>query len=76
MNITLVITGDYENERLCRRGKNKPNQTQFTLSSVEGVEPILSPALSAPKIPLCFVIHGRLIIIIDPAESRQALKNE
>ena len=29
MNVTKVLTKDYENERLHRRGKNKPNQTQF-----------------------------------------------
>ena len=28
MNISSVLTKDYENERLCRRGENKPNQTQ------------------------------------------------
>jgi len=29
MNVTKVLTNDYENIRLHRRGKNKPNQTQF-----------------------------------------------
>ncbi len=29
MNVNTVITKDYENERLCRRWENKPNQTQF-----------------------------------------------
>jgi len=29
MNVSSVLTKDYENKRLCRRGKNKPNQTQF-----------------------------------------------
>jgi len=29
MNINLYITKDYENKRLCRRGENKPKQTQF-----------------------------------------------
>ena len=32
MNISSVLTKDYENERLCRRGENKPNQTQTKLS--------------------------------------------
>jgi hypothetical protein len=30
MNVTSFITKDYENERFCRRGENKPNQTQKT----------------------------------------------
>ncbi len=29
MNVTSVITKDYENERFCRCGENKPKQTQF-----------------------------------------------
>jgi len=29
MNISSVLTKDYENVPLCRRGENKPNQTQF-----------------------------------------------
>jgi len=29
MDVNTVITEDYENERLCRCGENKPNQTQF-----------------------------------------------
>ncbi len=29
MNISSVLTKDYENERLCRLRENKPNQTQF-----------------------------------------------
>jgi hypothetical protein len=29
MNVTLTLTKYYENERLCRRAENKPNQTQF-----------------------------------------------
>jgi len=29
MNVTSILTKDYENERFCRRGENKPNQTQF-----------------------------------------------
>jgi len=29
MNVTSVLTKYYENERLCRRRENKPNQTQF-----------------------------------------------
>jgi hypothetical protein len=29
MSITSVKTKYYENKRLCSRGKNKPNQTQF-----------------------------------------------
>ena len=28
MNLNFYLTKDYENERLCRRGENKPNQTQ------------------------------------------------
>jgi len=28
MNVTSVITKEYEDERLSRRGENKPNQTQ------------------------------------------------
>jgi hypothetical protein len=28
MNVTIVSTKHYENERLCRRGKNKPKQSQ------------------------------------------------
>ncbi len=28
MNISSVLTKDYKNVRLCRRGENKPNQTQ------------------------------------------------
>jgi len=28
MNISSVLTKDYENERPCRRRENKPNQTQ------------------------------------------------
>jgi hypothetical protein len=28
MNVNKVLTRDYENETLGRRGKNKPNQTQ------------------------------------------------
>jgi len=28
MNVNKVLTKDYENVRLHRRGKNKPNQTQ------------------------------------------------
>ena len=35
MNATSFITKDYENERLCRRGENKPNQTQFAGCSNE-----------------------------------------
>jgi hypothetical protein len=31
MNVTAFITKDYENLRLFRHGKNKPNQTQFWL---------------------------------------------
>jgi len=29
MNLSAVLTKDYENIRLHRREKNKPNQTQF-----------------------------------------------
>lgn len=29
MNVSAVLTKDYENERLSRRGENKPNQSQF-----------------------------------------------
>jgi len=29
MNVSKVLTKDYENVRLRRRGENKPNQTQF-----------------------------------------------
>jgi len=29
MNVTSVLTKDYENKRLCGRGQNKPNQTQL-----------------------------------------------
>ena len=29
MNVTSVLTMHYEDFRLCRRPKNKPNQTQF-----------------------------------------------
>jgi hypothetical protein len=29
MNVNTSITKDYENERLCRCGENKPKQTQF-----------------------------------------------
>jgi hypothetical protein len=29
MNIIFSLTKYYEKERLCSRGKNKPNQTQF-----------------------------------------------
>ena len=29
MNLNSYLTKDYENERLCRCGQNKPNQTQF-----------------------------------------------
>ncbi len=29
MNVNKVLTKHYENVRLHRRGKNKPNQTQF-----------------------------------------------
>jgi hypothetical protein len=32
MNVTSVKTKYYENKRLCRHGKNKPNQTQFIVS--------------------------------------------
>ena len=32
MNVTSILTKDYENERLCRCGENKPNQTQFPKS--------------------------------------------
>jgi len=28
MNVTSILTKDYENERFCRCGENKPNQTQ------------------------------------------------
>ncbi len=28
MNVSSVLIEDYENERLCKREKNKPNQTQ------------------------------------------------
>jgi hypothetical protein len=29
MNVTKVLTKEYENKRLFRRAENKPNQTQF-----------------------------------------------
>jgi len=29
MNLNFYSTEDYKNKRLCRRGENKPNQTQF-----------------------------------------------
>jgi len=29
MNVSSVLTKDYENEPLRRRGENKPNQSQF-----------------------------------------------
>ena len=29
MNVSSALTKDYENERLCRCGENKPKQTQF-----------------------------------------------
>jgi len=29
MNVISILTKDYENEQLCRRGENKPNQTQL-----------------------------------------------
>jgi len=32
MNVSSVITKYYENERLCRRGENKPKQTQPVVS--------------------------------------------
>ncbi len=32
MNVTSFYTVDYENERLCRCGQNKPNQTQPVVS--------------------------------------------
>jgi hypothetical protein len=45
MNTTFLLTKYYENKRLCRRGENKPNQTQPVVSAVEStcselVEPI------------------------------------
>ena len=41
MNVNKVLTKDYENVRLHRRGKNKPNQTQpvVSLPAVSKVEP-------------------------------------
>ena len=36
MNVSSILTKDYENERLCRRGENKPNQTQFKPNLPEG----------------------------------------
>jgi len=32
MNVTKALTKYYENKRPHSRGKNKPNQTQFSLS--------------------------------------------
>ncbi len=34
MNISSVLTKDYENVPLRRRGENKPNQTQFSLAQI------------------------------------------
>jgi hypothetical protein len=35
MNVTSILTKDYENVRLHRRGKNKPKQSQFPKSQNE-----------------------------------------
>jgi len=40
MNVTSILTKDYENKRLCRCGQNKPNQTQSNPTCSELVEPI------------------------------------
>ncbi len=34
MNVSSVLTKDYENKRLCRCGENKPDQTQTFLNIV------------------------------------------
>jgi hypothetical protein len=45
MNVKAVKTKYYENKRLCRRGKNKPNQTQFIVS-LSNLPVVSLPALS------------------------------
>jgi hypothetical protein len=36
MNVNLYVIKDYENERLCRRGENKPNfKPNFKLFAVD-----------------------------------------
>ena len=43
MNVTSVLTKDYENKPLCGRGQNKPNQTQLNPIS-NPIEPNLPNA--------------------------------
>jgi hypothetical protein len=43
MNVSHVLTKDYENVRLHRRGKNKPNQTQFHPEVPSGTQPGTPP---------------------------------
>jgi len=38
MNVTPLLTKEYENIRLYRRDENKPNQTQYWLCSVFGAK--------------------------------------
>ena len=57
MNVTKVLTKDYENKRLFSRAENKPNQTQFQpkaalislllYSFIPFISPIISRAISA-----------------------------
>ena len=52
MNISSVLTKDYENERLCRRGENKPNPARRSLGE-DGSNPIFllpkPPKLTEPS---------------------------
>jgi hypothetical protein len=47
MNVTKVLTKEYENKRLFRRAENKPKQTQFH-SPFRALSPSTNPQLLNP----------------------------
>jgi hypothetical protein len=74
MNISPLETNTYENQTLGRRGKNKPNQTQFrtrafSIKSFQLLYPFrtisrhFTPALHPISLPFCTIsnnFHNRL----------------
>ena len=64
-NVSSFITKDYENERLYRHGKNKPNQTQFQT---------FCWGCHTEKIMFCNRLNGKCQLKIPPIASSTATK--
>ncbi len=68
MNISSVLTKDYENERLCRRGENKPKQTQSPRLQSK-MKPEIEVSLAPGSTPQQQPRAAYLAICLDLAET-------